>query len=144
MNSAVSPPSGQSASDRPGKTVAAVLPWLYRRLDRRLVSAPERTPRRLVYVLPLHSLAEQTFVRVGEWLDRLGCAEEVGLHLLAGESARDGVWRRHPERVAILVGTVDMLLSRALMRGFAYLETLVRVADWRSSARHDGPVAGLM
>lgn len=25
----------------------------------------------------------------------------------------------------------------------AYLETLVRIADWRSSARHDGPVAGL-
>ncbi|MCW2915906.1 MAG: hypothetical protein JWN52_3974 [Actinomycetia bacterium] len=104
-----------------GKTVAAVLPWLYRRL----VSAPEQTPRRLVYVLPQHSLAEQTFARVGEWLDRLGCAEEVGLHLLAGGSAREGAWRRHPERVAIVVGTHDMLVSRALMRGFA---------DWQGMA----------
>jgi CRISPR-associated endonuclease/helicase Cas3 len=98
-----------------GKTVAAVLPWLYRRL----VSAPDRTPRRLVYVLPQHSLADQTFARIGEWLDRLARADEVGLHLIAGASAQAGRWRRHPEQTAILVGTHDMLLSRALMRGFA-------------------------
>ncbi|MEY9962737.1 CRISPR-associated endonuclease/helicase Cas3 [Streptacidiphilus sp. MAP12-16] len=107
-----------------GKTVAAVLPWLYRRL----VSAPERTPRRLVYVLPLHSLADQTFARVGEWLDRLGRADEVGLHLLTGGSAQDGLWRRRPERTAILVGTHDMLLSRALMRGFADSQEMAPVS----------------
>lgn len=99
-----------------GKTIAAVLPWLYRRL----VSAPDRTPRRLVYVLPQHSLADQTYARIGEWLKRLDRPPgEVGLHLLAGGSAVDGGWRRRPERTAILIGTHDMLLSRALMRGFA-------------------------
>lgn len=92
----------------------AVLPWLHRRL----VSAPESTPRRLVYVLPAHSLPEQVFARIGSWLDNLGLKGGVGVHLLAG-AVRDGSWLRHPERTAILVGTHDLLLSRALMRGFA-------------------------
>ncbi|GAA1036769.1 hypothetical protein GCM10009557_48400 [Virgisporangium ochraceum] len=92
-----------------GKSVAGVLPWLYRRL----VTAPETTPRRLVYVLPQHSLHDQLYERIGRWLDRLGRADEVGLH-----NVSDGGWRRHPERTAILVGTHDLMLSRALMRGF--------------------------
>jgi CRISPR-associated endonuclease/helicase Cas3 len=36
---------------------------------------------------------------------------------MGGESQRD--WREYPEREAIIVGTQDMLLSRALNRGFA-------------------------
>lgn len=95
--------------------MAAVLPWLHRRL----VTAPEQTPRRLVYVLPARSLADQTAAVIRTWLDRLGLADQVGLHLLAGGAVQDGRWRRHPESTAILVGTQDVLLSRALMRGFA-------------------------
>jgi CRISPR-associated endonuclease/helicase Cas3 len=98
-----------SAPTGGGKSVAGVLPWLYRRL----VTAPESTPRRLVYVLPQHSLPDQLYERIGRWLGRLGRAGEVGLHLVT-----DGEWRRHPERTAILVGTHDLVLSRALMRGF--------------------------
>src|SRR6266568_3795116 len=105
------------------KTATAVLPWLYRRL----VRAPELTPRRLVYVLPAHSRPEQVFARVGGWLDRLGYGDEVGVHLLAG-AVRDGEWLRHPERTAILVGTHDLLLSRALMRGFADSRRMAPVA----------------
>ena len=101
-----------------GKTAAAVLPWLYRRQ----VAATGVTPRRLVHVLPAHSLAHGTAARIGEWLRRLGLADEVGLHLVAGAAASGGTWRRRPEQSAILVGTADALLSRALMRGFA---------DWR-------------
>ncbi|MGW2254727.1 type I-G CRISPR-associated helicase/endonuclease Cas3g [Kitasatospora sp. NPDC001660] len=104
-----------------GKTTAAVLPWLHRRL----VGAPGDTPRRLVLVLPRHSLADQTLVRVRGWLDRLGLLGEVGLHLLAGGAAQDGGWRRNPERTAVLIGTHDLVLSRALMRGHA---------DWRPMA----------
>ncbi|MBV6700374.1 CRISPR-associated endonuclease Cas3'' [Kitasatospora aureofaciens] len=104
-----------------GKTVASVLPWLYRRL----VTVPQDTPRRLVLVLPQRSIADQTFVRVGEWLERLGLTGEVGLHLLAGGAAQEGGWRRKPEQSGILVGTHDMVLSRALMRGYA---------DWRPMA----------
>lgn len=95
-------------------TATGVLPWLFRRL----VSAPESTPRRLVYVLPADSLPEHAFARIGGWLERLGLGDDVGLHLLAG-AVRNGGWLRHPERTAILVGTHDLLLSRALMRGFA-------------------------
>jgi CRISPR-associated endonuclease/helicase Cas3 len=107
-----------------GKSVAGVLPWLYRRL----IAAPDGTPRRLSYVLPQHSLADQLYERIGEWLDRLGRAEEVGLHLIEGGAALDGGWRRRPERTAILVGTHDMLLSRALMRGFGDPTTMAPVS----------------
>ncbi|MFD8754038.1 CRISPR-associated endonuclease Cas3'' [Kitasatospora sp. NPDC059577] len=107
-----------------GKTVAAVLPWLYRRL----IAAPGATPRRLVFVLPRHSLAGQAFGRIGTWLERLGLTGEVGLHLLAGAAAQEGGWRRRPERSAILVGTHDMVLSRALMRGYADARTMAPVS----------------
>jgi CRISPR-associated endonuclease/helicase Cas3 len=95
------------------KAATAVLPWLFRRL----ICAPESTPRRLVYALPADSLPEQVFARVAGWLDRLGRVGDVDVHLLAG-AVRDGSWLRHPERTAILVGTHDLLLSTALMRGF--------------------------
>lgn len=106
-----------------GQAANAVLPWLFRRL----VDAPESTPRRLIYVLPANSLPEQVFARIRGWLDRLGRQEEVGTYLLAG-AVRDGGWLRHPERTAILVGTHDLLLSRALMRGFADSRRIAPVA----------------
>lgn len=101
-----------------GKTAAAVLAWLYRR---RLHPSPEvrgTTPRRLVYCLPMRVLVEQTLRSAREWLRNIGLAQEVEVHQLMGGSVeRD--WVRFPERDAILVGTMDMLLSRALNRGFA-------------------------
>ncbi|MGF1432178.1 CRISPR-associated endonuclease Cas3'' [Kitasatospora sp. LaBMicrA B282] len=98
-----------------GKTTGTVLAWLYRRL----IGAPERTPRRLVLVLPTGALARPTADRIRDWLVRLELTDRVGLHLLAGATAPEGGWRRHPERTEILVGTQDLLLSRALMRGYA-------------------------
>ncbi|WTW98366.1 DEAD/DEAH box helicase [Streptomycetaceae bacterium NBC_01309] len=107
-----------------GKTAAIMLAWLYRRL----VSAVEVTPRRLIYVLPQGSLADQTHARIAQWLRRLGCADEVDLHLLAGPESQNGMWRRYPERTAILVGTHDGLLSRAVMRGFADARAMAPVS----------------
>ncbi|MFF2815023.1 CRISPR-associated endonuclease Cas3'' [Kitasatospora cineracea] len=107
-----------------GKTAGAVLAWLYRRT----VAAPEATARRLVYVLPQGSLAHWTHARIGRWLDRLGLADAVDLHLLAGPDGQNGAWRRRPERSAILVGTHDVLLSRALMRGLADSRTMAPVS----------------
>ena len=45
-------------------------------------------------------------------------AEPENIHVLMGgiEAAR---WLERPERPAIIIGTQDMLLSRALMRGYA-------------------------
>lgn len=113
-----------------GKTAAAVLGWLWRR---RFASdeVQARTPRRLVYCLPMRVLVEQTFRDVYCWLSQLNLIERPG----DGEPAPDGKdriavsllmggeagaeWDLYPERDAILIGTQDMLLSRALNRGYA-------------------------
>ncbi len=96
-----------------GKTSAAVLAWTWNRV----LKHREDWPRRLVYCLPMRTLVEQTHQNVARWLDRLGLADEVAVHvLMGGETAGD--WDIHPERNAVLVGTQDMLLSRALNRGY--------------------------
>lgn len=95
-----------------GKTATAILGWLYRRRTK-----PESTPRRLVYCLPMRTLVDQTKREAQRWLGNLSLDREVGLHLLMG-GADDTHWDEHPEREAILIGTQDMLLSRALNRGY--------------------------
>ncbi len=103
-----------------GKTAAVALSWLYRR---RFASADVRseTPRRLIYCLPMRTLVEQTRDAIGGWLQNLGIERDmhdgVGLNILMGGND-DGDWYEHPERDAILIGTQDMLLSRALNRGY--------------------------
>jgi len=111
-----------------GKTAAVVLAWLWKRGwrsgDRE--GEPEAdTPRRLVYCLPMRVLVEQTERNAGIWLDRLGIRGNAGegrvsVHLLMGgaEDIRTPTWADHPEEDEILIGTQDMLLSRALMRGY--------------------------
>ncbi len=123
-----------------GKTAAAILSWLWRR---RFASDEVRaqTPRRLVYCLPMRVLVEQTYENACQWLENLGLlaavpgderpASDGGTRiavtvLMGGENpgGRDasgragGDWDAYPERDAILVGTQDMLLSRALNRGY--------------------------
>ncbi|HWO20471.1 MAG TPA: CRISPR-associated helicase Cas3' [Kofleriaceae bacterium] len=101
-----------------GKTATAVLGWLWRRRhhpDERVRAA---TPRRLVFCLPMRTLVEQTHRVAHGWLERLGLSSEVSLHAMLG-GAVDDRWHEHPEREAIIVGTQDQLLSRALNRGYA-------------------------
>jgi len=100
-----------------GKTEAIVLAWLWRR---RYGPARVRaaTPRRLAYTLPMRVLVEQTQERVEKWIKALGWEKEVGVHLLMGGET-DNDWDLYPEREAVLIGTQDMLLSRALNRGYA-------------------------
>jgi CRISPR-associated endonuclease/helicase Cas3 len=43
----------------------------------------------------------------------------VGVHPIMGGADPDGDWHLFPEERAILIGTQDMLLSRALNRGYA-------------------------
>ena len=121
-----------------GKTAAAILGWLWRRFHPE-DTVRNATPRRLVYCLPMRVLVEQTRACAVRWLNNLGLLagratfEEDRLEryevdwgvdgkvavvtLMGGEGQRD--WREHPEHEAILIGTQDMLLSRALNRGFA-------------------------
>lgn len=101
-----------------GKTLAATLPWLYRRVEHPDPVVQRATPRWLVIVLPQRALVEQTVRVVNRWLGNLGL--EVPVHvLMGGEDRGDGEWKAHPERERIFVGTLDMVLSRLLMRGFA-------------------------
>lgn len=102
-----------------GKTAAVIMAWLWKRC----VARDAETPRRLVYCLPMRVLVEQTNIAAEGWLAKLEEAgllgrDGVGIYLLlGGEVARD--WALHPEADAILIGTQDMLLSRALNRGYA-------------------------
>ncbi len=99
-----------------GKTAAVILGWLWRR---RFADAETRsdTPRRLVYCLPMRVLVEQTRDNAARWIENLGLSSEVKIHVLMGGEDADN-WDARPEHDAILVGTQDMLLSRALNRGY--------------------------
>ena len=121
-----------------GKTAAVVLAWLWNRLVIADPSERSRSPRRLVYCLPMRTLVEQTQREIEKWLQGLHTqADKIGLGtsskehlqwlvahspvvLMGGEDIEPTkrVWDNHPEEPCIIVGTQDMLLSRALNRGF--------------------------
>lgn len=111
-----------------GKTAGVVLAWLWRRGWRQGARSGELdpgTPRRLVYCLPMRVLVEQTVVNIKCWLKALDLYGKPGegmvsVNVLMGgeEDVRKAEWTSYPEEDAILVGTQDMLLSRALMRGY--------------------------
>ncbi|MXY08166.1 MAG: CRISPR-associated endonuclease Cas3'' [Rhodothermaceae bacterium] len=110
-----------------GKTAGVTLGWMFQRLK-----CPKQTPRRLVWCLPMHALVDQTKEVIESWLRSLDQAAIVtngllptpeDVHVLrGGKSSRR--WLYTPERAAIIVGTQDMLLSRALMRGYTSAPTL--------------------
>lgn len=70
-------------------------------------------------------LVEQTQATIEGWLRHEGLlwdghgdhAGKIGVHVLMGGSDA-GDWHLHPEHPAILIGTQDMLISRALNRGY--------------------------
>jgi CRISPR-associated endonuclease/helicase Cas3 len=93
-----------------GKTAAVVMAWLWRQIVDR-----EQTPRRLIYCLPMRVLVEQTRKNIEEWLGRIGTGIKV--YTLMGADLEED-WETQPEAPAVLVGTQDMLLSRALNRGY--------------------------
>ena len=106
-----------------GKTAAVVLAWLWNRVAQPDESARSKWPRRLVYCLPMRTLVEQTEKEVRKWLGDLLWDEKephagkVGVHILMG-GEDSGKWDIYPEENAILIGTQDMLLSRAINRGY--------------------------
>lgn len=104
-----------------GKTAMAVVGWLWRRFGAG-EQIRKQTPRRLVYCLPMRVLVEQTRDNSDAWLKNLRAASfvkrDIPVHVLMGGEDEDD-WDIHPEREAIIIGTQDMLLSRALNRGYA-------------------------
>lgn len=127
-----------------GKTAMVVIGWLWRRFGQ-AEELKRNTPRRLIYCLPMRVLVEQTRDCAVEWLYNLGLLagtakferhdnkqrllsysppssfsdhDKIAAYvLMGGEDEED--WDVYPERDAIIIGTQDMLLSRALNRGYA-------------------------
>jgi len=95
-----------------GKTAGVVVPWLYHRALRQDLGWPTR----LAFTLPMRVLVEQTAAQVRTWIKKakLNVSVEV---LMGGEE--HGNWVGVPEQPTVLIGTQDMLLSRALNRGYA-------------------------
>jgi CRISPR-associated endonuclease/helicase Cas3 len=94
-----------------GKTATAVIGWLWRWQSKK----PD-TPRRLVYCLPMRVLVEQSEQEAHRWIANLKL--DIPVHILMGGVESDD-WYLDPDRPAVLIGTQDMLLSRALNRGYA-------------------------
>ncbi|MCL5446686.1 MAG: CRISPR-associated helicase Cas3' [Actinobacteria bacterium] len=110
-----------------GKTAGIILPWLWMRTAHPDVDVRNRTPRWLVYCTPLRTITEQIERAVIEWLGNLDKAgildlNDVAVHIAIGGSDHrkdQARWRDNPAGTAIVIGTLDMLLSRALNRGYA-------------------------
>jgi CRISPR-associated endonuclease/helicase Cas3 len=104
-----------------GKTAGAALAWLWNRFVRN----DGGWPRRLVWCLPMRVLVEQTHHEVCEVLKKLDIlwdgntphGNKIGVHLLMGGADAED-WHLYPSDYAILIGTQDMLLSRAMNRGY--------------------------
>jgi len=106
-----------------GKTLGVLAAWTWHRV----VQKNNDWPRRLVWCLPMRVLVEQTESEVRSALQQLDILWDgqntthdgkVGVHLLMG-GANAGRWYLYPECDVVLIGTQDMLLSRALNRGYA-------------------------
>jgi CRISPR-associated endonuclease/helicase Cas3 len=119
-----------------GKTAGVFLAWLWQRRFNPDDSVRSSTPRRLVYCLPLRSLVEQTRDNISSWLESvellartlkepvesnqsglLGKYKIPVITVMGGENILP--WDLYPELDMVIIGTQDMLLSRALNRGYA-------------------------
>lgn len=92
-----------------GKTAAITIPWLWKHATNK-----EETTRLLV-VEPMRTLTEQVSKEIIKWVKNSGL--EIPVHVIMGGEVTED-WRLKPNIPQILVGTVDMLLSRGL--GFGY------------------------
>ena len=101
-----------------GKTKAILGAWLWRRLIK-----SHSVGRRLLYCLPMRTLVEQTRDVAEKAIENLKRMlperfKDLNAYVLMGGDVTDE-WDGWPERECILIGTQDMLLSRALNRGYA-------------------------
>jgi CRISPR-associated endonuclease/helicase Cas3 len=105
-----------------GKTLGVLGAWLWHRQ----IHARKSWPLRLVWCLPMRVLVEQSEQEIRNALSALDLLWDeagnhqgkVSVHLLMG-GVDSGEWHLYPEHPAVLIGTQDMLLSRAMNRGYA-------------------------
>lgn len=102
-----------------GKTAAILAAWLWK-----IGQGDAQTPRRLVYCLPMRTLVEQTERAAKTWVAAANAAFDcdIALDVHIGGRSRGQLglpnWIRNPEVPAIVIGTQDLLISAALMRGY--------------------------
>ncbi len=102
-----------------GKTAAVLAAWLWK-----VVHQDPETPRRLIYCLPMRTLVEQTEAAgkkaIGAAREHLGIETRLDILMGGRSSGRRGVpaWMLELERPTLLIGTQDLLVSAALMRGY--------------------------
>jgi CRISPR-associated endonuclease/helicase Cas3 len=94
-----------------GKESGAVTPWLYAHVIGQFV------PTRLVYALPTRSLVDQVHTNIQQVVKNSGLEDVLQVYCLKGGQIEHG-FEQDLTQPAILVGTQDQLLSRALNRGF--------------------------
>ena len=100
-----------------GKT-GLILAWLWRRLHGADADRAS-TPRRLVYALPPRAALDEVSGLLRGWLANLGLTDEVALHGVLGDRGTDfGDWRENMHQPAIVVGSAETLVSKALLRGY--------------------------
>jgi hypothetical protein len=93
-----------------------ILAWLWLR-----VNPPDnskRMPRRLIYALPQGSVVEPVAAEVRDRLARLELGDSVGLHVTMGSYSLSAGpdWREDMHQPAIVIGTTEYLVSKALNR----------------------------
>ena len=94
-----------------GKESGVIIPWLYSYK----IGNPSTT--RLVYALPTRSLVDQVYENAQRFMEASGLPIEITMYCLKGGKVEHG-FEQDLSQPAILIGTQDQLLSRALNRGF--------------------------
>jgi CRISPR-associated endonuclease/helicase Cas3 len=97
-----------------GKTSVVAI-WLIA-----LANAPDRVPRRLVYIVNRRTVVDQTTTEA-EKLRRNAAAAGVptpAISTLRGQFADNREWSADPSKPAVVAGTVDMIGSRLLFCGY--------------------------
>lgn len=96
-----------------GKTEGVIAAWS----RHRILNQDPRWPLRLVWCLPMRVLVEQTEQVARSLVARMPPESRPEVCVaMGGQDA--GEWFLYPERPSIVIGTQDMLLSRALNRGY--------------------------
>lgn len=114
-----------------GKTSVIAIWFLAMLQERMQESVVPSIPRRLIWVVNRRVVVDQASDDASKIAERVAEIPELSAPLngmsvlgglavgtLRGELADTGDWRRDPSRPAVVVGTVDMIGSRLLFRGY--------------------------
>ena len=106
-----------------GKEFGVTIPWLYGHYK------GHNVPNRLIYTLPTRSLVDQVYNNVQALVEKSKL--NIDVYCLKGGKIEQG-YEDHLTQPAILIGTQDQLLSRALNRGYT--------VSWTQRPKHAAAV----